>query len=883
MKKIYLYFFVAILLLHANLSSIAQTYLEEDFETAYSTNSEDVPPIGWTQYIVGDANTLKIWKFNNRGERIVHAPIEGIFATFDSDWWKIIGGVEEDAAIESPVFDIDGAEQLTLTFDHQFRYCCEGDAALVEVFDGFLWRTVFSSTDEHIGYSDNPEESTVVSEKIDISSALAFSEGTAKVRFRYQGYRSYWWMIDNVKVYTPNDFDVALNTVEVNAEQDCYSSQEPIVATITNDGENSLVFAQNPLTITSTITGTKEQSFQTVLNSGVLTVGNSRTVTVTESADFSTYGNYLLETHLNMNIDGNVTNDVVQQTIVHEASERLPLPLLDFPVVENFLVSYPKWSLGEGENQPIPVESNDFEIGFFANDLEHKNGFAATINLYQRNEHHWIVSPKISATAYTQLTFDLALTDYSSMDVAQFGSDDQFQVRISTDCGLSFQPILSYDASSNISAMGQSELIDLSPYAQQDVILAFYVTDGTVSDDEDIDLFVDNISVRNVFPVDLELLEFANEAAIVCNTEYVFDTIVVKNVGREVLSLEDKKATISVEYQYIETGETTVIEDIVLNGAIAANEIKKIAIPKPDWEFTEGNYHIQAYLSIEEDGDAFNDTLHFTKKYTVQSIPLQPLDFEDYNGSNLEVLYEGWAEAKGFEQPSIEGESRWKSNPFFSGEAELFISSNTVHEWMISPLFHATDSTYVSYDINFQNFGPNSEINPVFGSDDVLQISVSEDCGYSFQPIHTYNQSSILNQEQQRETIDLSSFVGKDIRIAFYGSSGMAIDTSVTIVFLDNISINKDINTSISKNFGDFAFNLFPNPNKGRFSLNVPAYNNWIVEIFDLKGQTILRREIKNSSKDTSHEFYISNFSEGVYIVKLIGKNIVKHWKVIKE
>ena len=163
----------------------AQLIFSEDF----STGVGQTPPAGWSS--IDLAGNGGVWDFSNPGFQTLNAPITDPAAILDSDNNGNIGG--EDATLESPSFD---ASVITgnvyLSFDHYFQGGF-GGAYEVEVFDGTVWNSVLSGT---TSTATNP-----FAENIDITAAAGGS-AVAQVRFHWTGDWSWYWIVDNVKVFT---------------------------------------------------------------------------------------------------------------------------------------------------------------------------------------------------------------------------------------------------------------------------------------------------------------------------------------------------------------------------------------------------------------------------------------------------------------------------------------------------------------------------------------------------------------------------------------------------------------------------------------------------------------------------------------------------------
>lgn len=179
MKKIYLLGCGLLLQLSTNLS--AQVLVSEDFSTATGTT----PPANWTnnEIYAGGGE----WMFDNPASRTGNLPMDEPFAIFDSDYISTFG---EEAALESPAFNASGLPgDIYLSFDHYFNDGAGGEY-YVEVYNGTTWVEVMAGTLE----TANPE-----SVQLNITAAAA-GAANAKVRFRWVGNYSWYWIVDNVVV-----------------------------------------------------------------------------------------------------------------------------------------------------------------------------------------------------------------------------------------------------------------------------------------------------------------------------------------------------------------------------------------------------------------------------------------------------------------------------------------------------------------------------------------------------------------------------------------------------------------------------------------------------------------------------------------------------------
>ena len=172
------------------------TLLDENFATATGST----PPTGWVNNTIGGATT-DTWRFNNPGNRGATG-FTAPFAIFDSDNYST-GGGDEDVALETPAFDASATGRTyNLSFKHYFNDGF-GGGYNVEIFNGTAWVSVYSGTTEQ-GTSTIPDI-----QNIDITTASG-ANAAAKVRFRWTGDFSWYWIVDDVKITSNTGIELPL-------------------------------------------------------------------------------------------------------------------------------------------------------------------------------------------------------------------------------------------------------------------------------------------------------------------------------------------------------------------------------------------------------------------------------------------------------------------------------------------------------------------------------------------------------------------------------------------------------------------------------------------------------------------------------------------------
>jgi len=169
------------------------------------------------------------------------------------------------------------------------------------------------------------------------------------------------------------------------------------------------------------------------------------------------------------------------------------------PYVEDFNTFVPAcWeeaSTGDLTTGPATLAAGDWRVGDFGNNAA--NGGGARINLYTNSRTEWLVSPTIDlSNGSYELAIEAAVTNWNTSAPDNMGSDDSVQIVISTDGGLTWTSIYTWDANNQPPTLGQKYSIDLSSYTSANNIFGIYATDGPIDDLEDYDFHIGSFDVR---------------------------------------------------------------------------------------------------------------------------------------------------------------------------------------------------------------------------------------------------------------------------------------------------------------------------------------------------------------------------------------------------
>lgn len=453
--------------------------------------------------------------------------------------------------------------------------------------------------------------------------------------------------------------------------------------------------------------------------------------------------------------------------------------LIGLPFAEHFNASSAPsgWSMFTGQLQTDGSATRTSSTGSWS--FGTSNGVFdshARVNIYGGGYYKWLQLPAIPIPEMEEgdpgfhMYFNLALTVYSSSSSAAPTAggqpDDRFLVLASIDEGANWTILREWNNSGseyvydNISNAGEEIApIDLSSYAGQTVLLAFY-GESTVSNGDN-NLHVDDVVIEKIptclKPTGLHAVD--GEA-----TSSTLPVAWTANSGEEAWRL-----------QYKPTADSTAVW-ITLN--IAANPYTITGLAA----FTEYEIRVAA-VCTEED---FTDYGKSIIAKTAAVVPFfQTFDTTAMPGEwkRYEALLEDVQQSG---EPLVSSQNGWKvgtQNGVFSNEhLYLNIAGTDTKYWLVSPVIEMLDGYQLTFDLALTTKAGATPTAVTAGeqNDDLFAVLVSEDGGASWEALGTWgNQgqgSSFdgINTEGQTVKFDLSEYANKSILLAFYGESTLA-------------------------------------------------------------------------------------------------------------
>lgn len=584
----------------------------------------------------------------------------------------------------------------------------------------------------------------------------------------------YDFHLDNINLFNASPTDAGVSAV-VSPSTGCFTAAEPVVVNVTNFGTAAI--ANFPVTVwvsgaaTQTLTGMYVPSLAPSASAN-FTVG---TLNMAAAGSYTLKGFTSLPGDLNNNND---TSVVIKTT----------LPLATLPQFVNFTgftganlpTFFPDWREAQGAAVPSGTTSSWTS----QTNLNSTGNVNARIFLSATAANDWIVGPKILATASSTLSFDAALTANTTAPFTPsvMGSDDKVRVLVSTDCGVSFTPIFTINATNNLGISFTNFNVNLGAYNGQEIIVAFQAQDGPIDDPGSYYFHLENINLYNVSATDAGVTSIVTPS-VGCFTNAEPVVVNVQNFGSATISNFPVSAIIS--------GAVTQTLTSTFTGNLAAFASANFTVGTLNMS-TAGTYSIKGHTSLSGDTNIFNDSTMVVKNSIAVATLPQSVNFTGFTGANLNTLFPNWNEGNGIPAPTATT-SNWTSQNGLNGgtnvNARIFLSAAANNVWVVGPRFTATANSNISFDAAVTGNTGAPFTPSVMGSDDMMRVMVSTDCGNTYAPIYTVSATNNLGTNFSNFIVNLSAYNGQDIIVAFLAQDGPIDDIESYYLHLDNINL----------------------------------------------------------------------------------------------
>jgi len=218
-------------------------------------------------------------------------------------------------------------------------------------------------------------------------------------------------------------------------------------------------------------------------------------------------------------------------------------------------------------------------------------------------------------------------------------------------------------------------------------------------------------------------------------------------------------------------------------------------------ENTEYDAYVSADCGDTDGMSDFSDVESFTTPCAIV-IPNYTEDFDD--GVVAPVC---WMEAGSGDPttgPMDLGSGLWNDDDYLNdtvasggsdNSASINLYTNNREDWLISPTFDLSGDTYeLVYNVAVTDFANSNEPEGNgMGTDDVVQMLISEDNGATWTPLMTYDVTNIPSHLGQTEIVDLSSYTGNAV-FAIWATDGTVNDSEDYDFFFDEFIVRTPLN-----------------------------------------------------------------------------------------
>ncbi len=480
---------------------------------------------------------------------------------------------------------------------------------------------------------------------------------------------------------------------------------------------------------------------------------------------------------------------------------------------------------------------------------------AAKIVINGAGDRDWLVSPTfdLSAGGY-ELRYDVGLTGLDTTNSSNMGSDDEIQVLISNDDGANWISLETFNATNTPSHLGQVEVYNLAAYTSSTTKFAFWVNEGTIIDSEQYDFFVDNFNVRSV-PTCHEPGILTTSA--ITNTSAILDWATI--TGLET----DWEVIVQPYGSGTPTGAGTPI------GGTIPHSISSL-VPNTSYEF---------YVRVTCGGANYSSWAgpHYFRTKCDAFTPEYEYDFQVYGVQSCWIEGNNSSIAEG---PN-EQEGSWTSDGFLNvgsaGAAKINLYSAGQKDWLVSPVFDLSAGDYgLVFDVGITQWNTTNHSN--MGSDDEVQVLISNDNGVNWINLETFNTSNSPSNLGETKIYDLAGYTSSTTKFAFWASDGSIDDVVDYDFFIDNFKILTYSTLNVEDIEDEKNFTFYPNPVKN--VLNVSAKSRIdSLKVINALGQTV-KVATPNFNK---YQLDFSDLSSGVYFVKASTNNTEGTFRIIKK
>ena len=814
---------------------------------------------GWK---VAPNSTNSTWQFGQPAAPMLNAAASG-----QNAWVTNLTGFynnNELSYLISPCYDFssltaDPRLSFSLWFDSEA--CCDEGWVERSIDGGQTWTKVGTSGTGLNWYNDDFNQwwdgIGGFTGWVTAFNTLTGTAGQANVRIRFvfssDGSVVREGMgIDNVRISQPLANDLSNTGVVYSAASSCGTESGTVRINILNFGSQP----QTGFDVSYSINGGPP----VVENVGALNIAPNAqaTYTFTTPITFDQNGVYNITAWTSLTDDQALDNDTTSVTINVELVPIIP----DFPYFENFESGNGGWRVA-----PISMNSS-WQFGQPAAPLLNtaasgQNAWVTNLTgFYNNNEMSYLVSPCFD---FSSLSTDPRLS--FSLWFDSEACCDEGWVERSIDGGQTWAKVGTagagqnwyndnvnqwWDGTGNFTGWVTAFNTLTGTAGQANVRIRFvFSSDGSVVREG---MGIDDVFIALPLAIDLAAVTASNASGQPCGQPNDQVSVTITNLG--------STAQTGFDVGYSVNGGPPVIENVGAlsippNGQATYTFMTTFNSSMP------ATYTIVVWTTASGEQFAANDTTTFVFQ---SAIPVPY--FEDFEGG---VLPQGWTADPDVFITNAHGNTSFvMADNLWSGDQEFSAATPAVG------LISLNDT--LRFDYRIVNFS-GANVPTVLGPGNIIEISISTDCGETYEVIHGINSTNHTPTAAMTTVrLPLADYADEVIRVRFsaaWASGDYWLD-------FDNINISSEPSSTIE--FDRISkVTLAPNPTNGlasleiRFSEPVDAH----IAVLDMMGRPLASfREQRVES--AVYPLDLSRYPAGIYFVRIMADNQVRTLKLVR-
>lgn len=405
------------------------------------------------------------------------------------------------------------------------------------------------------------------------------------------------------------------------------------------------------------------------------------------------------------------------------------------------------------------------------------------LNLFGNNRNEWILSPAYRIEPNTFLTFELATTalfDTINDPNGGFnGTDDRLRIMVTTNCGDTWTEVQSFGSGDNIDRVFKRFSVNFGAYAGQEIRFAFFATTGPVANVNNYDMFIRDIYIQNLAPIDAGVTAILSPAVSCGLTATTPIRVAVRNFGSTPLS------NFPIFYQ-VNNGNQILSN---FSGTLAPQTTAEFTFPQTANLSLSQPYEIVAGTLVQGDDVLLNNNASVSlTKFTA---PLNPQPLTNFNGSNLPLVWPGWSEGVG--NGPTPADAAWTQGNIGGLAAfRISLTAAQLNDWVVSPGIRLSNANVLTFNAGQFQLGGTGAAQ--WDIDDSVTVLISTNCGTTWTKLLKLGAQTVpqLTNSMQQYSIPLDAYNNQEVRFAFRARDGIRADFP-SDVYINEIAITSSL------------------------------------------------------------------------------------------